>query len=86
MKVGTPLVLPPALLTEVEGAPDEEHRRGLAAGLPDNVLPLTDAYRHILREKIAEGIRSLREGSLVDGESFMAEIDAELAALERQGH
>jgi hypothetical protein len=65
---------------------EKERRRCLAAGLPDDALLLTDGYRQILREKIAEGVRSLRDGNLVDGESFMAEMDAELATLERQGH
>jgi antitoxin ParD1/3/4 len=47
---------------------------------------MTDAYRDVLREKIAEGVRSLRHGQVTDGEAFMARIDTELAELERQGH
>lgn len=65
---------------------EKERQRGLEEGLPDDALPLTEAYRQGLREKIAEGVRSLREGDIVDGESFMADMEAELAALERQGH
>jgi hypothetical protein len=104
-----PLILPPALLAEVEAAADEEHRpvadvlrdlverglgerrwkthagkeiqRGRAQGLPDDALPLTDEYRQDLREKIAQGLQSLRGGKGADGEAFMARMDAE---LERQ--
>jgi len=36
-----------------------------------------------VREKIAAGMASLKAGRSVDGESFFAEIDAELAELER---
>jgi uncharacterized protein YicC (UPF0701 family) len=46
---------------------------------------LTDEYRQTLREKIAQGARSLREGRVTDGAAFMAQMDAELAELERQG-
>jgi hypothetical protein len=40
----------------------------------------------VLREKIAQGVRSLREGRVIDGPAFMARMDTELAELERQGH
>lgn len=108
------LVLPPALLAEVEAVADEEHRpvadvlrdvveRGLGArrwkahaekeiqrgreqGLSDDALALTNEYRQDLREKITEGLQSLRDGKSTDGEAFMAGMDAELAELERQGH
>jgi antitoxin ParD1/3/4 len=39
-----------------------------------------------VREKIAQGMRSLREGKGTDGDAFFAQMEAELAALERQGH
>jgi Arc/MetJ-type ribon-helix-helix transcriptional regulator len=55
-------------------------------GLPDDGVPLTAEYRLVIREKIAQGLRSLREGRGVDGEAFMAQMDAELAELERQEH
>ncbi len=37
-----------------------------------------------LREKIAAGMASLRAGNGRDGEAFMAELDANLAAIESQ--
>jgi hypothetical protein len=108
-------VLPPALLTELEAAANEEHRpvedmvrdfveRGLGErrwkahseqelcrarelGLPDaDGQPMSDEYRQTVREKIAQGVRSLREGKGTDGETFMAQMMAELGELEHQGH
>ena len=64
---------------------ESERQRAKDAGLPDDAIPLTDAYRQDLREKIAAGMRSLRQGKGTDGEAFMAQMDAELAALEQQG-
>jgi hypothetical protein len=63
-----------------------EHERGLAMGLPDEDVPLTDEHRRAVRAKIARGVQSLRDGKGADGESFMAAMDAELAELEQQGH
>ena len=65
----------------------KELQRARELGLPDAAeeLPLTDEYRQTVREKIAQGARSLREGRVADGEAFMAQMDAELAELERQG-
>jgi len=37
-----------------------------------------------MREKIAQGVRSLREGKGIDGEAFFARMDAEFGALEQQ--
>jgi antitoxin ParD1/3/4 len=54
-------------------------------GLVERRVPLTDAYRQDLREKIAQGLQSLRDGKGTDGEAFMARMNAELAELERQG-
>ncbi len=60
--------------------------RAHALGLPNDGIPLTAEYRRAVREKIAQGLRSLREHKDADGEAFMAQMDAELAELERQGH
>ena len=60
--------------------------RARALGLPDGDVPLTDEYRQTLREKIARGAQSLREGRVTDGEVFMARMDDALAELERNGH
>lgn len=38
-----------------------------------------------IREKIAAGLASLRAGKGIDGEAFLAELDAGLAEQERQG-
>ena len=37
-----------------------------------------------IRKRIAAGMDSLRAGEGADGDAFLAEIDAELAALERR--
>lgn len=63
---------------------EQERQRGCQAGLSDGGQPMTDEYRHILHEKIAQGMRSLRAGDFADGETFMAQMNAELAALEQQ--
>jgi hypothetical protein len=55
---------------------DQELARARALGL-------TDEYRQTLREKIAQGAQSLREGRVTDGAVFMARMDDELAELER---
>ena len=44
-----------------------------------------DAYRDEMRQKIAAGVASLRAGKGVDGDAFMAALDADLAEQERQG-
>jgi predicted transcriptional regulator len=66
---------------------EKEWQRARALGLhdTDDDQPMTDAYRQIVREKIAAGMASLRAGRVTDGESFMARMDAELAELEQQG-
>lgn len=38
-----------------------------------------------MRSQIAAGVASLRAGKGVDGEAFMASLDAELAEQERRG-
>ena len=55
-------------------------------GLPDDDVPLTPEYRQTIREKIAQGVRSLRAGQGMDGEAFFANMDAEFEAIGRQGH
>ena len=61
-----------------------EQARALALGLSDDG-PLTGEYREAIRGKIAQGLRSLREGKGTDGETFFAEMEAEFEELERQG-
>ncbi|MGV0762259.1 type II toxin-antitoxin system ParD family antitoxin [Tistrella mobilis] len=65
---------------------------GQYASLSDYVRDLihqdqirTMAERDAVREKIAEGMASLRAGEGVDGEAFLARLDAELAEMGRQG-
>jgi uncharacterized protein YicC (UPF0701 family) len=66
---------------------EREDQRARELGILDDedAQPMTDAYRETIREKIAQGVRSLREGRVTDGAAFMARMDAELAELERQG-
>ena len=110
----TQVSIPPALVTELQAAADEEHRsaaevvrdalesylearrwrlsadqelaRARELGLPDDEVPLTPEYRQAIREKIAQGVRSLREGKGADGETFFAKMEAEFEELDRQGH
>ena len=44
-----------------------------------------DAFQEETRRKIAAGVASLRAGRGVDGDAFMASLDADLAEQERQG-
>jgi hypothetical protein len=64
---------------------EKEFQRARELGIPDDTEPMTAAYRQSIREKIARGVQSLREGRVVDGPSVMARIDAEMAERERQG-
>ena len=45
---------------------------------PEDELPLTDTHRLAIREKIAQGLRSLRDGQGTDGATFLSEMEAEL--------
>jgi predicted transcriptional regulator len=63
----------------------QEWQRARELGLPDDDQPMTDEYRQVIRERIAQGLQSLREGKGTDGEAFMAQMVAELDELERQG-
>ena len=65
---------------------DKELARARELGLPDDDVPLTEEHRQTMREKIAQGICSLREGKGADGEAFFARMEAEFEELERQGH
>jgi hypothetical protein len=110
-----PLVLPAALMAEVEAAAEQEHRpvadllrefverglderrwqahsgkelqRALEIGLSDadDGQRISEAYRQAIREKIAQGLASAREGRLVDGAAVFARIRTEMTELERQG-
>lgn len=46
---------------------------------------MQELYKASMREKIATGMASLRAGQGTDGEAFMARLDADLEAIERQG-
>jgi antitoxin ParD1/3/4 len=46
---------------------------------------IQELHKASMREKIAAGMASLRAGQGTDGEAFMAELDADLAAIERRG-
>jgi hypothetical protein len=65
----------------------KEYQRAHEVGILEqgDGKPITDEYRQVIREKIARGVHSLREGRMTDGAAFMARMDAELAELERQG-
>ena len=60
-------------------------QRARELGLPDDDVPFTPEYRQIIREKIALGVRSLRDGKGADGDAFFAKLEAEFEELERQG-
>jgi hypothetical protein len=62
---------------------DHELASARDLGLPDTEFVLATEYRQTIREKIAEGLRSLREGKGTDGEAFFAKLDAEFEELER---
>jgi hypothetical protein len=64
----------------------QEYGRARAMDLPEDDAPLTHDCRRIIRAKIAQGVQSQRDGKGMDGEGFMATMEAELAELERQGH
>lgn len=60
--------------------------RGDSDKSADTDVPLTDQYRRIPREKIAQGAKSLSEGRVTDGEVFMTRMDDELTEPERKGN
>jgi len=65
---------------------EAESQRARELGLPiaDDDQPMTDDYRQSIREKIAQGLASARQGKLVDGPSVFARIRSEMAEIERQ--
>ena len=66
---------------------EREREQARASGIhePADDLPMTDDDRQTLREKIAQGLKSLRDGKGADGASFFAQMYAELDELEQQG-
>jgi hypothetical protein len=64
---------------------ERDHARAFGIHEPADDLPMTDAYRQTMREKIAQGLQSLREGKGTEAGSFFAEIYAELDELAQQG-
>jgi Arc/MetJ-type ribon-helix-helix transcriptional regulator len=64
---------------------EQELARAREFGLPDDTVPLTDEYRRVIREKIAEGFASARSGRLADGETIFDRIFADLDEDGRQG-
>ena len=69
---------------ELETWKERRAARNQALGLPDDREIMSEDYRRSAREKIAQGLLSARQGRLVDGESFFAEMDAEFAEMERR--
>jgi predicted transcriptional regulator len=62
-----------------------ELQQARALGLPVDDPPLTPEYRRTIREKIEQGLESVRQGRVVDGEAVFARIEAELVELEHSG-
>jgi len=65
---------------------ERERQRAIELGIhdPTDDEPMTEDDRQTIREKIAQGLKSLREGKGTDGAAFFAEMYAELDELERQ--
>lgn len=59
----------------------QERQRARDSGLPSDDQPMTDDGQSI-HDKISQGLASARAGRLVDGDAFMALMQAE---LDRQG-
>lgn len=57
-----------------------------ALRLMDERDHMQDLVKASMREKVAAGIASLRAGQGTDGEAFMAQLDAELAAADSRTH
>jgi antitoxin ParD1/3/4 len=58
---------------------------GEALRLMDERDRLQELHKTVIRDKIAAGVASLRAGNVTDGETFLANMDAELAELEKHG-
>lgn len=65
---------------------EQETTRARALGLAEDAAPLTPAYRQTMRDKIAQGLQSLREGRAIDGEAVFAEMEAEFQEMEGRGN
>lgn len=63
---------------------EEDLRHARQLGLAADDTSPTDEYRCSIGEKIAQGLASARQGTLVDGDSVFMRIEAELTALEAQ--
>jgi len=62
--------------------PDQEQARARELGVPDDNMPLTRQNRQTVREKIAQGICSLRDGKGTGGDAFFARMEAAFEELE----
>jgi hypothetical protein len=64
------------------------HRQALAndnrGGMAEERNQVRALHKDEIREKIAAGVASLRAGQSVDGDAFMAAMDAELAEIEQR--
>jgi hypothetical protein len=57
---------------------EQASRRARELGLPDaGDQPMSEEYYQTLREKIAQGMASARQGKLVDGDAVFARLKAE---------
>jgi hypothetical protein len=65
---------------------ENERERARTLGLPEGEAAALGVDAPSAEACIAKGMHSLREGRSSDGDTFMAELDVELAELERQGH
>jgi predicted transcriptional regulator len=64
---------------------DQELIRARELGLLEDDVPLTAEYSGAVSDKIARGVRSLRDGKGTDGEAFFATMEAEFEELAQQG-
>ena len=62
---------------------EQELAHARALGLPDDDVLVTPEFRQSIRQKITQGVRSLRDGKGADGEAFFARMEAEFDELER---
>ncbi len=79
---------------QIRGHPEEYVKGQLDSGrYTDATDVVVDALRQMeerqrenaaIRAQIAAGMRDLREGRHCDGDEFMAQLDAELDALDRE--
>jgi len=81
-----PEASPDHLATLRRAQAEQERQRAIELGIhdPADDEPMTEDDRQTIREKIARGLQSLREGRGTDSAAFFAEMYAELDELERQ--